>query len=110
MEELKGMVLVLLVKANGFGLLGCCVLGVPIEPQTSPLPLCPPVVPQWLMALSCCDAYEYAGCSCALRGWFWSWKTTGSQNQVVRVFMDRLCSLGDTSSQFQDVVLEMSID
>lgn len=83
MEELKGMVLVLLVEANVFGLLGCCVVDIPIEPQTSPLPLCPPVVSQWLMALSC-DAYEYAGCPCALRGWFWSWKTTGGHNQVVR--------------------------
>lgn len=46
MEELKGMVLVLLVEASGSGLLGCCGMDVPVEPQTSPLPLCPPVVLQ----------------------------------------------------------------
>lgn len=73
-----------MVETNGFGLLGCWPMDVPIEPQTSPLPLHPPVVPQWLMLLSCCDAYEYARCPCALRGWFWSWKTTGGQNGVVR--------------------------
>lgn len=104
------MVLVLLVEANGFGLLGCCPMDVPIEPQTSPLPLYPPVVPQWLVLLSCCDAHEYARCPCALRGWFWSWKTTGGQNQVARGYLDRLHSLGDIFSRFQDVVLGMSID
>lgn len=102
--------LVLLVEANGFGLLGCCAMDVPIEPQTSPLPICPLVVPQWLMALSCRDAYEYAGCPCALRSWFCSWKTTGSQNEAVRGCLDHLHSLCDTSSQFQDVVLEVSVD
>lgn len=87
-EELKGMVLVLLVEANGFGLLGCRAVDVPIEPQLGPCPLCPPVVPQWLMALSCCDAYEYARCPCALRSWFCSWNTTGGQNQAVRAYLD----------------------
>lgn len=89
---------------NGFELLGCCAMDVSIEPQSSPLPVCPLVVPHWLMALSCCDAYEYARCPCALRSWFCSWKTTGSQNQAVRGCLDHLHSLGDTSSQFQDVV------
>ena len=65
-EELMGTVLVLLVEASVFRLLGCCAMDVPIETQTSPLPPSPSAVCQCLISLSC-DAYNYARCPCALR-------------------------------------------
>lgn len=99
-EELMGSILVLLVEANVFRLLGCCAMDDPIEAQTSPLPHSSPAIPQCLISLSCCDAYEYARCPCTLRSLFLVERQLVVRIQEVRGCLDLLHFFCDASSQY----------